>query len=59
MITLMPVYLPPLAGTLIGAPAMRTMRRLDEFLARHSRAIAAIVCFGFAILLGIDGIEEF
>ena len=58
LISLMPVYVPPLAATVLGDPALRTMRRLDDFLARHSRAIGAIVCFGFAVLLGLEGFAE-
>jgi hypothetical protein len=50
-ITLIPAVVPPLAVTLLGEQAHTALDRLSEFSARHSRAINAGVCFGFAIFL--------
>jgi hypothetical protein len=58
VITMIPAVLPPLAVTLVGEPAQRVLARLNAWLVRHSRAVGAIVCFGFAILLAVQGIEQ-
>ena len=50
-ITLIPAVAPPLAVTLLGDQARAALDRLSEFSARHSRAINASVCFGFAVFL--------
>jgi hypothetical protein len=58
LITMLPAVLPPLAVTLVGGPAQRVLAGLNAWLLRHSRAVGAVVCFGFAILLGVQGIEQ-
>jgi hypothetical protein len=50
-ITLIPAVLPPLAVTLLGDRARTALEALSAFCARHSRAINASVCFGFAVFL--------
>ncbi len=50
-ITLIPAVAPPLAVTLLGDQARAALDRLSELSARHSRAINAGVCFGFAAFL--------
>jgi polyferredoxin len=50
-ITLVPAVVPPLAVTLAGDRAQVGLDALSAFSARHSRAINASVCFGFAIFL--------
>jgi Sap-like sulfolipid-1-addressing protein len=50
-ITLFPAVAPPLAVTLLGDRAVAALDALSAFCARHSRAINASVCFGFAIFL--------
>lgn len=50
-ITLIPAVAPPLAVTLLGDRARDALDALSAFCARHSRAINASVCFGFAIFL--------
>ena len=57
-IAMIPALAPPLAVTIVGAPAQRVLASLNAWLLRHSRAIGAIVCFGFAVLLGVQGIEQ-
>jgi hypothetical protein len=58
LITMLPAVLPPLAVTLVGEPAQRVLARLNAWLVRHSRAVGAVVCFGFAILLAVQGVEQ-
>lgn len=50
-ITLFPAVAPPLAVTLLGERARIALDTLSAFCARHSQAINASVCFGFAIFL--------
>lgn len=50
-ITLIPAVAPPFAVTLAGDQAQAALDRLSAFSARHSRAINAGVCFGFAVFL--------
>src|SRR6266511_1306463 len=57
-IVLIPAYAPPLAVTVVGAPAERALRRLNGFLARHRRVVGAVIAFGFAILLAAQGTSE-
>lgn len=57
-ITMIPAIAPPLAVSIVGAPAERALGRLNAWLARHSRIVGAAVCFGFAILLAVQGISE-
>jgi hypothetical protein len=52
-ITLIPAIVPPLAVTLLGDRASTALDALSAFCARHSRAINATVCFGFAIFLAV------
>jgi hypothetical protein len=52
-ITLFPAVAPPLAVTLGGDRARELLDRLSAFGARHSRAINAGVCFGFAAFLAL------
>ena len=47
-----------LRSTLVGEPAQRVLARMNAWLVRHSRAVGAIVCFGFAVLLAVQGIEQ-
>jgi hypothetical protein len=51
LITLIPAVVPPLAVTLLGDRARLALDNLSAFCARHSQAINASVCFGFAIFL--------
>ncbi len=57
-IAMIPSVAPPLAVSLVGEPAERVLARLNAWLIRHSRAVGAIVCLGFAILLAVQGIEQ-
>lgn len=50
-IALVPAVAPPFAVTLAGDRAQAALDRLSAFSARHSRAINAGVCFGFAVFL--------
>ena len=44
--------------TIVGEPAQRVLGRMNAWLVRHDRAVGAVVCFGFAILLAVQGIEQ-
>ena len=57
-ITLIPAIAPPLAVTVVGEPAQRLLGRTNAWLVRHSRPVTAAVCFGFAVLLAVQGIEQ-
>ena len=57
-ITMIPSVAPPLAVSVVGEPAQRKLAALNAWLLRHSRAIGALVCFGFAVLLGVQGVEQ-
>lgn len=57
VITLLPVLVPPLAGTLLGPRATPALHALNRFFVRHSRAIDAGICFVFAALLAIAGLD--
>ena len=57
-ITLIPAIAPPLAVSIVGAPAERALGALNAWLEGHRRIVGAVVCFGFAILLGVQGIER-
>ena len=57
-ITMLPAIAPPLAVTIVGAPAERALAAMNGWLVRHRRAVGAAVCFGFAILLAVQGISE-
>jgi hypothetical protein len=50
-ITLIPAVAPPLAVTVLGDHARAVLDALSDFGARHSQAINATVCFGFAVFL--------
>jgi Sap, sulfolipid-1-addressing protein len=58
VITMIPSFAPPLAVSIVGASAQRVLAALNAWLLRHSRAIGAVVCFGFAILLAVQGVEQ-
>ena len=57
-ITMIPAVAPPLAVSVVGEPAQRVLASLNAWLLRHSRAIGALVCFGFAVVLGVQGLEQ-
>jgi hypothetical protein len=57
-ITLIPAVTPPLAVTLLGDRARTALDTLNAFCARHSRAINASVCFGFAIFLAAVSLPD-
>jgi hypothetical protein len=57
-ITMIPTVAPPLAVSIVGAPAERVLAAMNAWLLRHSRAVGAVVCFGFAILLTAQGISD-
>jgi hypothetical protein len=57
-IAMIPALVPPLAASIVGAPAQRVLAAMNAWLIRHSRAVGAVVCFGFAILLGAQGLSE-
>jgi hypothetical protein len=57
-ITMIPALAPPLAVSIVGAPAERVLGAVNAWLARHRRGVGAAVCFGFAILLVVQGIEQ-
>jgi Sap, sulfolipid-1-addressing protein len=56
-ITLLPAVAPPLAVTLLGDHARAALDALSAFGTRHSRAINASVCFGFAIFLAVASLS--
>jgi hypothetical protein len=58
VITMIPAVAPPLAVSILGERAQLVLARLNAWLLRHSRAVGAIVCFGFAILLAVQGIGQ-
>ncbi len=57
-ITLIPAVVPPLAVTLLGDRARGGLDALSAVCARHSRAINASVCFGFAIFLAAVSLPD-
>lgn len=56
-ITLLPVVLPPLGISLMGARAQPALDFLNGFAGRHMRAINASICFVFAVLLAWQGLR--
>lgn len=58
LITLLPIWLPPLLVVRSGRAGARLLERLGAWVARHRRAIDASVAAGFALLLGLRGLAE-
>jgi hypothetical protein len=56
-ITLLPAVGPPLLVSALGERAQAPLDRLSRFFADHRQAIAATLCFGFAVLLGAAGLH--
>jgi threonine/homoserine/homoserine lactone efflux protein len=56
-ITMLPAYGPPLVVGLLGPRAQRPLDRLSGFFTAHRQAIAATLCFGFAVLLAAAGLH--
>jgi len=57
-ITAIPALTPPLAVSVVGAPAERGLKAMNAWLVRHRQIVGAAVCFGFAIVLAVQGIEQ-
>lgn len=58
LITLVPIWLPPLLVLLSGEAGARSLERLGDWVARHRRAIDTSVAAGFALLLALRGLGE-
>jgi threonine/homoserine/homoserine lactone efflux protein len=58
VIALVPAWAPPLLVWALGDRARRPLDRLGGFFTNHRQAIAATLCFGFAILLTVVGVNE-
>jgi hypothetical protein len=57
-IALIPAWGPPLLVRALGDRARGPLDRLSGFFTTHRQAIAATLCFGFAILLTVVGVNE-
>jgi threonine/homoserine/homoserine lactone efflux protein len=57
-IALLPAWGPPALVAALGDRAQRPLDRLSGFFMAHRRAIAATLCFGFAVLLTVAGVNE-
>jgi threonine/homoserine/homoserine lactone efflux protein len=57
-IALLPAWGPPVLVEALGDRARRPLDRLSRFFTDHRRAIAATLCFGFAALLLVVGVNE-
>jgi hypothetical protein len=57
-ITLLPAFGPPLVVTMLGERAQRPLAAMSRFFERHRPAIAAGLCFTFAVLLAAAGIRD-
>lgn len=57
-IALLAAWGPPALVAALGDRARRPLDRLSRFFTEHRRAIAATLCFGFAILLTLAGMNE-
>lgn len=57
-IALLPATGPPLVVTVLGERAQRPLAALSGFFERHRPAIAAGLCFTFALLLTAAGIRD-
>ncbi|MBA2506632.1 MAG: GAP family protein [Thermoleophilaceae bacterium] len=55
---LAPAALPPLTVTALGARGESAMAALDRFFAAHRQAIAAAICFAFAVYLLASGLPK-
>jgi hypothetical protein len=58
LITLLPVWLPPLLLLLSGPVGARLLDRFGRWVSRHRRAIDAAVAAGFALLLAVRGLQD-
>jgi hypothetical protein len=58
LITLLPVWLPPLLLLLSGPVGARLLDRFGRWVNRHRRAIDAAVAAGFALLLAVRGLQD-
>jgi len=56
-ITLLPAYGPPLLVALLGPRADPLLQRLSRFFTTHHKAIGAGLCFAFAVLLAVAGLN--
>lgn len=57
-IILAPALLPVLAVSIGGAAGRRALDRLGAFTSAHHATIAAVVSFGFALYLGLQGLRR-
>jgi threonine/homoserine/homoserine lactone efflux protein len=57
-IALIPAWGPPLLVRALGERARGPLDRLSGFFTAHRQAIAATLCFGFAALLAVVGVNE-
>jgi hypothetical protein len=57
-IALIPAWAPPLLVRALGDRARGPLDRLSRFFTAHRQAIAATLCFGFAVLLAVVGVNE-
>ena len=58
LITLLPIWLPPLLVLLSGPKGARLLERMGHWVAGHRRAIDVAVAAGFALLLAVRGLGE-
>jgi hypothetical protein len=58
VIALIPAWGPPLLVRALGERARGPLDRLSGFFTAHRQAIAATLCFGFAALLAVVGVNE-
>jgi len=57
VIVLLVVWVPLVFYAIARRPASRALGRLGDFVNNYSRAISFVVCFGFAIFLGVKGLR--
>jgi Sap, sulfolipid-1-addressing protein len=57
-ITAIPAVVPPLAVSLLGEHAKRTLAALNRFTTAHRRTINASICFGFAVFLAAVSLPD-
>jgi Sap, sulfolipid-1-addressing protein len=57
-IALLPAWGPPLLIWALGDRARGPLDRMGRFFTAHRSAIAATLCFGFAVLLAVVGVNE-
>ena len=58
LITLLPIWLPPLLVLLSGQTGAQLLERLGHWVVAHRRAIDAAVAAGFALLLAVRGLQD-